>query len=191
LAEALTRSEISHEPQIRALWKTIDNDCAIPLSSERILNYLREMRRITVTLPSSDLSRNPAKVFGVAETTPVRISRRDGKDLVLIAESELAARDELLQLAAELIAVSTDDEGTLVTRMANRFSWMLALGEKDQAACTADLIRAARASFSTGGAHIVLASLESWKGTAEAIALGLDKQQSDPLDRPEPVKRPA
>jgi PHD/YefM family antitoxin component YafN of YafNO toxin-antitoxin module len=159
------------------------------LSSERILKYRTEMRAITVNLPSSDLSRNPAKVFSLAETTPVRVTRRDGQDLVLMAESELGMRDELLHLASELIAVAIDDHGTLVARMANRFSWMLALDDADQTACSADLIRCARASFSTGGAHMVLLAVESWKSTAEAIARGLDAEPAEPLAQPEPVER--
>jgi hypothetical protein len=67
---------------------------------------------------------------------------------------------------------------------------MLALDEKGQAACTADLIRSARASFSTGAPHLVLSTLYSWRETAEAIALGLDKDPVDWLDTPELVERP-
>ena len=148
------------------------------------------MTRITTTFPSSDLSRNPAQVFRSAEGSPVRLTRRDGHDLVLMTEQYDNAREELLRLAAELIAVAVDDQGTLVERMAQRFSWMLALNEKDQAACTADLIRSARASFSTGARPLLLSTLDSWRETAEAIALGLDKVPVDWLDEPERVERP-
>jgi PHD/YefM family antitoxin component YafN of YafNO toxin-antitoxin module len=143
-----------------------------------------------VTFPSSDLSRNPAKVFGAAEESPVRLTRRDGQNLVLMAEQDYNAREDLLRLAAEFIALALEGEGNLVERMAHRFSWMLALNEKDQAACTADLIRAARASFSTGARPLLLSTLDSWRGTAEAIALGLDKVPTDWLDKPERVERP-
>ncbi len=148
------------------------------------------MTRITVTFPSSDLSRHPAKVFGAAEESPVRLTRRDGQNLVLMAEQDYNAREDLLRLAAEFIALALEGEGNLVERMAHRFSWMLALNEKDQAACTADLIGSARVSFSTGAPHLVLRTLDSWKDTAEAIALGLDKVPVDWLDKPERVERP-
>ena len=148
------------------------------------------MTRITTTFPSSDLSRNPAQVFRSAEGSPVRLTRRDGHDLVLMTEQYDNAREELLRLAAELIAVAVDDQGTLVERMAQRFSWMFALDEAGQAACTADLIRAARASFSTGAPPLLLSTLDSWRGTAEAIALGLDKVPTEWLDKPERVERP-
>jgi len=148
------------------------------------------MTRITTTFPSSDLSRNPAQVFRSAEGSPVRLTRRDGHDLVLMTEQYDNAREELLRLAAELIAVAVDDQGTLVERMARRFSWMFALDEAGQAACTADLIRSARASFSTGARPLLLSTLDSWKGTAEAIAHGLDKVPTEWLDKPERVERP-
>ena len=148
------------------------------------------MTRITATFPSSDLSRNPAQVFRSAEGSPVRLTRRDGHDLVLMTEQYDNAREELLRLAAELIAVAVDDQGTLVERMARRFSWMFALDEAGQAACTADLIRSARASFSTGAPPLLLRTLYSWRGTAEAIALGLDKVPTEWLDKPERVERP-
>lgn len=148
------------------------------------------MSRISVTLPSSDLSRNPAKAFGLAEESPVRLTRRDGQDLVLMSGQDDNAREELLRFAADLIAAAVDDQGTLVERMAQRFSWMLALDEAGQAACTADLIRSARASFSTGAPHLVLRAVDSWRETAEAIALGLDKVPVDWLEKPERVERP-
>jgi hypothetical protein len=119
------------------------------------------------------------------------VTRRDGENLVLMSEREDQARTELLQLAAELIAVAVDDQGTLVERMAHRFSWMLALGEVDQAACTKDLVRSARASFSTGGSHLVLDTLRSWRATAEALAQGLEATPTEWLTTPERVERPA
>lgn len=143
-----------------------------------------------MTLPSSDLSRNPAKVFSVAEKTPVGVTRRDGENLVLMSEREDQSRSELLQLAAEMIAVAVDDQGTLVQRMAHRFSWMLALDETDQVACTKELVRSARASFSTGGAQLVLDTLHSWRATAEAIAQGLDSSLTEWLTIPERAERP-
>ena len=149
------------------------------------------MSRISMTFPSSDLSRKSARVFSVAEKKPVRVTRRDGQDLVLMTEREDSLRDELLHLAAELIAVATDEQGSLADRMAHRFSWMLALDEADRATCAKDLIRCARASFSTGGAHLVMAELTSWRETAEALAAGLGTTETDWLDDPLPVERPA
>ena len=92
------------------------------------------MSRISMTFPSSDLSRKSARVFSVAEQKPVRVTRRDGQDLVLMTEREDSLRDELLHLAAELIAVGhrgvlntrgdnpTGDNGTLITSSVKVFT---------------------------------------------------------------------
>lgn len=144
-----------------------------------------------MTFPSSDLSRNSAKVFSVSEKTPVRVTRRDGEDLVLMSEHENSLREELLHIAAELIAATTEEHGSLSERMANRFTWMLALGDDDRATCATDLIRAARASFATGGAHLVMAELASWRDTAHALASGWGEARIDWLDKPVRVEHPS
>ena len=151
-----------------------------------LINDLR-----TTTRRSSDLSKHSADVFAEAEDHTVQITRRDGEPLVLMSQREADARSLLLQFAADLIAVTLDDEGTLASRMADRFPWMLALSEADRDLCAQDLVEAARASFSTGQPHLAIAELTSWRETATAIAAGLGTAQSvEWLDEAEPVERP-
>lgn len=139
---------------------------------------------------SSELSRNSTRVFAAAVDQPVEVTRRDGEDLVLMSKSESAARDELLQLAATLIGVATDTRGSLAERMADAMPWMLALTPEDRETCSGDLLRAARASFSTGQAHLAIAELNSWLETASAVAAGLGTERVDWLDTDIPVERP-
>lgn len=143
---------------------------------------------------SSDLSKLSADVFAEAEDHTVQITRRDGEPLVLISQREADARDTLLQFAAELITVTLNDEGTLASRMADRFQWMLALSPQGQTQCARDLVNAARASFVTGQAHLAIAELTSWRETATAIAAGLFSHPSPPTkwldDDAERVERP-
>lgn len=122
---------------------------------------------------SSDLSKHSADVFAEAEDHPVQVTRRDGETLVLMSQREVDARAMLLQLAADLITVTLDDEGTLASRMARKLEWMRALSPADQVTCAQDLVDAARASFATGQAHLAVAELTSWRETATAIAAGL------------------
>lgn len=144
----------------------------------------------TTTRRSSDLSKHSADVFAEAEDHAVQITRRDGEPLVLMSQREADARASLLQFAADLITVTLDEEGTLSSRMADRFPWMLALSEADRDACTQDLVNAARASFSTGQPYLAIAELTSWRETATAIAAGLGATSVEWLDDPEPVGRP-
>ncbi len=142
------------------------------------------------TFPSSELSRHSARVFAAAEDHPVDVTRRDGEDLVLMSKREADAREQLLHLAAQLIAVTTDDRGTLSDRMANAFPWMLALNDDDRALCAHDLVDAARASFATEQAHLAAAEMTSWRETAAAIAAGLGGVPDPWLDENIRVERP-
>ncbi|WP_258070795.1 prevent-host-death protein [Pseudoclavibacter sp. AY1F1] len=124
------------------------------------------------TFNSSDLSRNATKVFAAAEDHPVDVTRRDGEDLVLMSKRESHARDQLLEIAARLIAAATDERGSLEHRMSQMFPWMLPLSPDGQRECAQDLLDASRASFSTGQAHLAIAELTAWKETASALAAG-------------------
>lgn len=148
------------------------------------------MSTVLEQFQSSELNRNPTKVFDAAENAPVLVTRRDGEDFVLMSEREASARRILVELAAELIAVTTDDRGTLVERMSNRFPWMLALKKADRDRCAKDLVEAARASFSTQKAHLVVAELAAWRETASAVAEGLNLNSIEWLDEPLPVEAP-
>lgn len=139
---------------------------------------------------SSELSRNARKVFAAAEERPIDVTRRDGEDLVLMSKREANARDQLLQLAAQLIAVSTDDRGTLGERMARGLPWMLALSPQDRELCATELLSAARASLATGQPQLAAAELISWRETATAIAAGLAGTAVDWLDEAVVVERP-
>lgn len=139
---------------------------------------------------SSELSRHSSRVFEAAQEHPVTVTRRDGESLVLMTQREARAREQLLELAAQMIAVATDDEGSLADRMASQFPWMLALEESDQNDCAHALLRAARASFATNQAHLALAELLAWKETATAVAAGLGREAVEWLDESVRVERP-
>lgn len=144
----------------------------------------------TTSRRSSDLSKHSADVFAEAEDHAVQITRRDGEPLLLMSQREADARAALLALAADLITVTLDDDGTLASRMAKRYPWMLALSEADRVTCAQDLVDAARASFSTGQPHLAIAELTSWRETATAIAAGLGGASVDWFEDAELVERP-
>lgn len=142
------------------------------------------------TFQSSELSRSSAEVFAAAADHPVEVTRRDGESLVLMSDSADRARTALLELAAQLVAVSTSTDGTLVTRMIDRFPWMLALSTADQQTCADDILTAARASFATNQPHMAIAELTAWRETATAMAAGLGQEPVEWLDDSLIVERP-
>lgn len=75
---------------------------------------------------------------------------------------EVDRRKQLFEFAAQLIAITTDDRGTLSERMADHFPWMLALSDSDQQRCAKDLVNAARASFATEQPTLAIMELSSW-----------------------------
>lgn len=143
-----------------------------------------------ISFQSSELSRSSAEVFAAAADHPVRVTRRDAETLVLMTESADRARTSLLELAAQLVAVSTDTSGTFADRMSDRFPWMLALTPDDQALCAKAVLAAARASFATNQPHLAVAELNGWRETATAIAAGLGREPVEWLDEPVAVERP-
>jgi hypothetical protein len=162
----------------------------VALSSEYVLNYAKYMTVSLEQFQSSELSRNATKVFSAAEHSPVLVTRRDGTDLVLMSVAEADARKALLEFAAQLIAVTTDDRGTLSERMTDRFPWMAVLSPEAQAECAIDLVRAARASFATERPHLAIIELTAWRETAQAIADGLGAVDVDWHGFTQPVERP-
>lgn len=140
---------------------------------------------------SSELSRGSATVFAAAERAPVEVTRRDGESLVLMSATEAAAREKLFEIAAQMVAIATDEGGALEDRMADHFPWMYALNAQDRAACARDLVRAARAAFTTHEAHLATAEIAAWRSTAAALASGLRNVEVEWLeDKPVAVERP-
>lgn len=141
-------------------------------------------------IQSSELSRNSSAVFAEAEKKPVRVTRRDGEDFVLMSYAEAEARQSLLEFAAQLIAVTTDNRGTLVERMCDRFPWMYSLSDAEKELCTKEIINAARASFATEQPNIAVIEINSWHETSLAKAAQFDNESFSILDKPRRISRP-
>lgn len=148
------------------------------------------MGKLLEEFQSSELSRNSAKVFLAAEQAPILVTRRDGDDFVLMSEREANSNRALVELASQLIAVATDDRGSLAERMAVQFPWMLALSSADRELCASEMVDAARASFATGQVQRALLEITAWRETASALSEGLFSVPVEWLDEPIIVERP-
>ena len=139
---------------------------------------------------SSELSRNSAAVFAAAEEAPVEVSRRDGESLILTTKREAAAHDRILEVAAQLIAVSLDDNGTLEDRLARPFPWIKLLSVQDQRTCARDIIDTARGAFVVNQPGRILTENKAWQNTAEAVAASWGQGEPDWLREPVTVAKP-
>lgn len=142
------------------------------------------------TFNSSELSRNPKPVFEAVESQPVLVTRRDGENLVLMTEQEADERRDMFSIAAQIIAATTLDKGSLAERMSTVFPWMLALNVEDREQCARELIDTARAAFATNQPKTLLVEVTSWFESATALAAGLDRVDAGWLDEPVAVEAP-
>ncbi|WP_237223883.1 hypothetical protein [Rothia nasisuis] len=67
----------------------------------------------TRTFNSFELSLNLKPVFEAAESQPVLVTRRDGENLVLMTEREADERRDMFAIAAQIIAVTPLEGGSL------------------------------------------------------------------------------
>ena len=142
------------------------------------------------TFNSSELSRNPKPVFEAVESQPVLVTRRDGENLVLMTEHEADERRDMFAIAAQIIAATTLEGGSLAERMATVFPWMLALNAEDRALCARELIDTARAAFATNQPKTLLVEVTSWFESATALAAGMDQVEVEWLAEPVPAEAP-
>ncbi|CAB4639430.1 unannotated protein [freshwater metagenome] len=148
------------------------------------------MSKLIEQVQSSELSRNPLKVFSAAEKTPVTVTRRDGEDLVLMSKKETESVPQFHSHVAQVVSALDDERGTLVERMTRYFPWMLALELDAQEECAKDLIRTTKAALATNAPTLALAELNAWTATAETKALGIDFDDVEWLETPILVERP-
>ena len=160
--------------------------------SEYIQNYLGSMSFTVEKFQSSELSRNSAKVFAVAENTAVLITRRDGEDLVLMPDRDSRYQRDFYEFSALTMSALFDDRGTLVERMIDRFPWIGVFQPEGQEECVHALIDAARTAFATNSPRVSMMTLIPWRETASAIAEGLAPVADDEwYDEPVIVPNPA
>jgi PHD/YefM family antitoxin component YafN of YafNO toxin-antitoxin module len=148
------------------------------------------MTRTRSQFQSSDVSRQPLRVFDAAENGPVAVTRRDGEDLVLMSKRDADAIDWLLTFAAQVLAVSVEHKDGLSDRLASLYPWMLALGNADREQCAADILRASQAALATHQPQLAVAEVTSWRETAMAVADGVAGEHTEWLEEPETVERP-
>lgn len=142
-------------------------------------------------IQSSDISRNPLKVFTAAESGPVLLTRRDGQNFLIMSESEALARETLISMAGKFFAVGVDSSSdTPREKMVRQFPWIAALCKEDQLKCIDELKDSAAAAFATGEAFMFEVTYNSWFDSASAIAAGLHLKNRDWDGNPVRVDKP-
>lgn len=160
------------------------------LYSEYILNYTAGMSKAIYEVQSSELSRNPLKVFSAAELNPVTVTRRDGEDLLIMAKARAEDSSEFMVHASRVMSALADEQGTIVERMIKQYPWIHPLDDHWRAVCVDDLIKTTISSVSMNAPDAALRKLTSWRETAYATSMGWGEEPKEWLEEPIRVKRP-
>jgi PHD/YefM family antitoxin component YafN of YafNO toxin-antitoxin module len=160
------------------------------LYSEYILNYTYGMNALIYEVQSSELSRNPLKVFSAAEKNPVTVTRRDGEDLLLMAKARAEDSSEFMVHASRVMSALADEQGTIVERMMRQYPWIHPLDDRWRAVCVDDLIRTTISSVALNAPDAAMRKLSSWRETAYATSMGWGEEPKEWLEKPVRVKRP-
>jgi hypothetical protein len=139
------------------------------------------------TVSYSDLLRKPTEAIGKLARSrrhTLRVSRRDGEDLVLTTASRADADAEVMHVATGLLSAIVSDPAIrskhALDLMRKVIPWVRFLPVDDLEAFLAELTDVATASEALGTTMPVATTIQAWKATAEAYA---DPEVAEALER--------
>jgi len=133
----------------------------------------------------------PKEVIAQVETGAVRISRRDGEDLVLLRAGDLDTEHKGIALASQIMRASMRHPGNFGAALCELFPWTALLSASELASYIADMNRLVWSATELGEYALLRAKQRSWEGTAEIYAAGLPTDVGQELDwthNPVPTK---
>lgn len=122
----------------------------------------------------TELLRHPRDVAAQTEKGPVRITRRDADDLILVRAGDLERHEEGIALASRLMRASLT-QGSVSAALRELNSWMALLSENEQRQLTEEIESLLWSAAELGEYRRLLESFHSWRATAEAYAAGLPR----------------
>jgi len=141
----------------------------------------------------SELSRNSKAVAAAADRGPVEIDRRDAEPLILMLESTFNEHFAGVELAARVLGVVGRADGKPTWQdLAVQFPWIELLPKDQRSHCLTDVLKTTQGCAALSNFQPLVVTVESWKATAEAYAMGWDQLTTEwlpPAERNE-VARP-
>lgn len=120
----------------------------------------------------TDLLRHPKDVVARADRGPVRITRRDADDLVLLRADTLDSDRKGAELAVRIARHALAHRGDMAAALADLFSWTAVLSDNDREMFATEMDALVWASIELGKFTKLVHEFASWEGTAETIAAG-------------------
>jgi len=125
------------------------------------------------TTTFTDLLRKPKVVLARIDEGQVRITRRDGDDLVILRAGELDALVEGVALSSRLMRAVSRTNGDVAAALSDLFAWTAELSPAELAAYAVEMRELAFAAGELGAFEHLLRAQKEWEETARAYAMGM------------------
>lgn len=146
---------------------------------------------LMTTATFTDLLRKPKDVLAHVDEGQVRITRRDGDDLVILRGQDLEALEHGIALSSQLLRAIGRNKGDTIAALKDLFAWTAELEAQELAAYAEEIERLVYAASELGAFERLLRAQREWRETAMAYAMGLTPVPPFELPvEPDRVNRP-
>lgn len=125
------------------------------------------------TATFTDLLRKPKEVLAHIDEGQVRITRRDGDDLVILRGHDLAVLEDGVALSSRLFRAIGRHRGDVPAALAELFAWTDEFSPDELAAYAAEIERLVYTAGELGAFELLLRTQREWEETARAYARGM------------------
>lgn len=134
------------------------------------------------TATFTDLLRKPKEVLAHIDEGQVRITRRDGDDLVILRGHDLDVLEQGVALSSRLIRAIGRNNGDVEAALTDLFAWTGEFTLGELRAYAAEIERLVYAASELGTFERLLRAQQEWKETAVAYAMGM--RPVEPIELP-------
>ena len=125
------------------------------------------------TATFTDLLRKPKEVLAHIDEGQVRITRRDGDDLVILRGHDLDVLEKGVALSSRLIRAIGRNKGDVEAALTDLFAWTGEFTPGELRAYAAEIEQLVYAASELGTFERLLRAQQEWKETAVAYAMGM------------------
>jgi hypothetical protein len=125
------------------------------------------------TATFTDLLRKPKDVLAHIDEGQVRITRRDGDDLVILRGHDLDVLENGLALSSLLIRAIGRNKGDVEAALTELFAWTAEFNAGELRGYATEIERLLYAASELGTFERLLRAQQEWKQTAVAYAMGM------------------
>ncbi|WP_262001610.1 hypothetical protein [Microbacterium sp. Mcb102] len=143
------------------------------------------------TATFTDLLRKPKVVLAHIDEGQVRITRRDGDDLVILRGRDIDVLESGVSLSSQVLRAIGRNKGDVEAALSDLFAWTSEFSASELKEYAAEIERLVYAASELGSFERLLRTQQEWQETASAYAMGM--RPTEPVELPaeaRPVERP-